>query len=140
MSDCIFCRIVAGELPSQILYENDEFLVLFDAFPSGLGHTLVLPKAHHENIMVMDSDKCGRLFALAQQVGVALQTALDCPGVNVLQNNGACAGQTVFHTHVHVVPRYPNDHVRIGWDTCKPDQNQAEHLAEQVRHLITQAF
>lgn len=105
MSDCIFCKIIAGEIPSATIYENDEFKVILDRFPSGEGHALILPKNHVPNVFEIDPAQAGRAYALAAKLARAMKEVLGFTDMNILQNNGPIAGQTVFHFHIHLIPR-----------------------------------
>ena len=115
MENCIFCKIVDGIIPSCTLYEDDDFKVIPDAFPSGLGHTLIFPKKHVADIFALDEETAAKLFTLATRMAKSVQQALSCDGINILQNNGEAAGQTVFHFHLHIIPRYKGDDVKIAW-------------------------
>lgn len=126
--DCIFCRIVNGDIPSATIYEDEEFKAFFDGYPSSLGHTLVVPKNHVADIFQIDAAQGARLFALVISLAKKLKTALGCDSVNILQNNGRAAGQTVFHFHVHIIPRYEGDDVNIHWKTVKPAPEETERL------------
>ena len=109
MSDCIFCKIIAGEIPSATIYENDEFKVILDRFPSGEGHALILPKNHVPNVFEIDPAQAGRAYALAVKLARAMKEVLGFTDMNILQNNGPIAGQTVFHFHIHLIPRREGD-------------------------------
>ncbi len=104
--DCIFCKIIAGEIPSFTIYEDDEFKVIMDIAPASNGHALVLPKNHFENIYDIEPEVLGNAAKVAQKVIKHATEILGCDGYNLLQNNGEVAGQTVFHFHMHLVPRY----------------------------------
>ncbi len=128
MSDCIFCKIMSGEIPSYKVFEDDEFLVILDRFPSKLGHMLILPKQHVANVYEIDEELGARLFKLAIQYAKKLREVLGCDGVNILQNNGEVAGQTLFHFHVHVIPRYENDTIQMGWTPTDPPSEAFERI------------
>ena len=115
MADCIFCMLANGEIPTATLYEDGEFRVIMDANPATKGHCLILPKAHYANIYEMPEDLTGRAFVLAKRMAGRLTEALGCDGFNLVQNNGEEAGQTVFHFHIHLIPRYRDDGQTIGW-------------------------
>jgi hit-like protein involved in cell-cycle regulation len=121
VSDCIFCKIANGEIPTNTIYEDDNFRVILDAAPANLGHCLVLPKTHSANIIEMKPELVGKGFMVAQKIAKAVQKATDCDGVNILQNNGEVAGQTVFHFHIHIIPRLKSDDVEIGFGSFKID-------------------
>lgn len=132
MSDCIFCKIINGEIPSQTIYEDDEFKVILDAFPASKGHALVLPKQHYANIYALPTDVAGRLFALAQKVAKAMENLDGLVGLNVLQNNGTKAGQTVFHFHMHLIPRFEDDGITIKWNNEKYADGEIEEVKSRI--------
>ncbi len=106
MSDCIFCKLANGEIPTTKLYEDDDFTVILDAGPATKGHCLVLPKAHYANIYEMPEDLTAKAFVLARKMAIKMTRAMGCDGFNIVQNNGETAGQSVFHFHIHLIPRY----------------------------------
>ena len=115
MSDCLFCKISKNEIPSESIFENSKIKVIVDRFPGNKGHVLIVPKQHIENIFEIDPAYAGRLFELAAKVAVIVKNTFNVENVNIVQNNGPLAGQTVNHFHIHVIPRYENDNVNIGW-------------------------
>lgn len=131
--DCIFCRIISGEIPSTTIYENSKFKVIMDIAPANKGHVLILPKEHYDNIYDIDTATAGELFELAVMTARALKSVLDCDGMNILQNNGTVAGQTVFHFHMHIIPRYEGDTVNIGWKELSYEDGEIEQLREAIR-------
>jgi histidine triad (HIT) family protein len=110
--DCIFCKIIAGDIPCDTVMENDEFIAVLDAFPANPGHVLVMPKKHAADIFELDSKEAGRLFEFASLIAKKMDKY---DGLNLLQNNGKIAGQTVFHFHLHLIPRIKGDSVNISW-------------------------
>lgn len=116
MSDCIFCKLANGVFPTATLFENEEFRVILDAGPASKGHCLILPKAHYADALEMPEDLLGRAFILAKKMAAELKTVTGCAGVNIVQNNGEAAGQTVFHFHIHVIPRYSGGEVMVSWN------------------------
>ena len=106
MSDCIFCKIAAGEIPSATIYEDDDFRVILDMGPATRGHALILPKKHFADVTEISGETAAKVLPLAAKIGTAMKKSLGCAGFNLVQNNGTAAGQTVFHFHVHVIPRY----------------------------------
>lgn len=131
--DCIFCRIISGEIQSTTIYENSKFKVIMDIAPANKGHVLILPKEHYDNIYDIDTATAGELFELAVMTARALKSVLDCDGMNILQNNGTVAGQTVFHFHMHIIPRYEGDTVNIGWKELSYEDGEMEQLREAIR-------
>ena len=115
MSDCIFCKIANGEIPSATLYEDEDFRVILDLGPASKGHALILPKAHAANIYEISDDMAAKAMILAKKMATKMTEALKCDGFNIVQNNGEPAGQTVFHFHMHLIRRYEGDQVGITW-------------------------
>ena len=115
MSDCFFCKIANGEIPSATLYEDEDFRVILDLGPASKGHALILPKAHAANIYEISDDMAAKAMILAKKMATKMTEALKCDGFNIVQNNGEPAGQTVFHFHMHLIPRYEGDQVGITW-------------------------
>lgn len=132
--DCIFCKIANGEIPSKTLYEDSDFRVILDLGPATKGHALILPKEHAENLFELPENTAAKVLPVAQKVASKMKAALGCDGLNLVQNNGETAGQTVMHFHMHVIPRYESDGQKIGW---VPGQATPEEL-EAVAKLITE--
>jgi histidine triad (HIT) family protein len=109
LTDTIFAKIIRGELPSFKVYEDDDFLVILDKFPAHMGHCLILPKTPAKDIFDLDEQTAAKLYPLAKRVAGAVKKAAKCDGINILQNNGADAGQVVFYFHLHVMPRFKGD-------------------------------
>lgn len=107
--NCIFCKLANGIIPTNTVYENEDFRVILDASPATRGHALIIPKEHYTNIYEIDSEILGKAAKLAQTIIQKETPKLGCDGYNVLQNNGETAGQTVFHFHIHLIPRYAKD-------------------------------
>jgi len=106
MSDCIFCKIIAGEIPSYTIYEDEDFKVFLDISPASKGHALIVPKVHYANIYDIDEEVAAKAMKLAKKLATRMTDVLGCEGFNILQNNNETAGQTVFHFHIHLIPRY----------------------------------
>lgn len=115
-NNCIFCRIANGEIPTKTLYEDDMFRVIMDNSPASKGHALILPKKHFANIYELDNNTASEALVLAKRMASVMTEALGCTGFNILQNNGEAAGQTVFHFHIHLIPRYENDGVGLNME------------------------
>ena len=113
--NCIFCKILAGEIPSTAVYEDDDFKAILDVNPAARGHVIILPKNHAANIYELPDEDASKIMIVAKKIATAIEKAYHCDGVNILQNYGEAAGQTVFHLHVHVIPRFKGDTVNIGW-------------------------
>ena len=129
---CIFCKIAAGEIPSATLYEDEEFRVFLDVAPASKGHMLVVPKTHYADIMEMPEELTAKAFVLAKTMAAKLEKELGCDGVNLVQNNHEAAGQTVFHFHIHVIPRYKKDKVGLGWNMGKLTDSDREELLAKL--------
>ncbi len=131
MENCIFCKIANGEIPAATLYEDEDFRVILDLGPATKGHALLLPKKHAANLYELPDDLAAKAMVLAKKMARKLTDVLSCDGFNLVQNNGECAGQTVFHFHMHLIPRYKEDGAVIAW---KPgtltDEDKEEILAK----------
>ncbi|MCP1770527.1 HIT family protein [Streptococcus gallinaceus] len=133
MSDCIFCKIIAGEIPSSKVYEDDQVLAFLDITQVTKGHTLVVPKQHFRNMLEMDSESSSQLFARIPKIARHLQQTLGAAGVNILNNNEEVAGQTVFHTHVHLLPCFSQeDGLDIRFTANEPDFPALAQLAQEL--------
>lgn len=113
MQDCLFCKIVRGEVPSQNVFESDDVLAFVDINPVNPGHILIIPKAHHENCDQTPDEAMAAVMAVARKVGAAALKATGAQGYNVGINCGTVAGQVIMHTHVHVMPRFPDDGLKL---------------------------
>lgn len=133
MEQCIFCKIAGGEIPAATLYEDEDFRVILDLGPASKGHALILPKGHYANIYELPDEMASKAMVLAKKMAAVMTKALGCDGFNIVQNNGEVAGQTVFHFHMHLIPRYVGDQVGLTW---KPgilhDETKAE-IVEKVK-------
>ena len=137
--DCIFCKIAAGEIPSQTIYEDDSYRVILDLGPAAKGHALILPTEHYADIFELPEAKAGEVFKLARNMAVKMKAALKCDGFNIVQNNGEVAGQTVFHFHMHLIPRYADDGQDINWKPGEPSQDELKETADIIRGEIQDA-
>ncbi|MBS6396411.1 MAG: HIT family protein [Clostridiales bacterium] len=130
--NCIFCKIANGEIPSTTLYEDKDFRVILDLGPAARGHALLIPKEHYANLFELDDELAAKALVTAKKIGARMMKALGADGFNVVQNNGEAAGQTVFHFHMHLIPRYVGDQAGILWE---PGTTTPEDMAE-VKRLI----
>lgn len=110
---CVFCKIINGEIPSYKVYEDEDVLAILDISQATLGHTLVMPKIHTQNLFDASSETIKKVFEVVGMLSKKIKTNLNCDGINVLNNNGEMAGQTVQHLHIHIIPRYSNDSFNI---------------------------
>ena len=130
--DCIFCKIANGDIPSKALYEDEDFKVILDLGPATKGHALILPKNHADNLFELPCEDAAKVLCVAKKVAGMMKDKLHCDGLNLVQNNGAAAGQTVSHFHVHVIPRYENDGQEISWNPGSPTQDELESVRKQI--------
>lgn len=131
--NCIFCKIAAGEIPSATLYEDDDFRVILDLSPASKGHALILPKEHYRNLYDLDDELAAKVLVLAKKMTLRLKKVLGCDGYNIVQNNEEAAGQTVFHFHMHMIPRYQGDKVGLGWKMGKLSDEDKEEILNQLK-------
>ncbi len=136
MKFCVFCDIVEGKEDAARVYEDEHYLSFMDKGPVNPGHTLVIPKKHYEVIMDMPSEEAGSLFAVAAKVARGVEKAVSADGINLFQMNGAAAWQDVPHVHVHVVPRFFGDEIRIHWPAVKAEIVQLRRIGEVIRKYI----
>ena len=132
--DCIFCKIANGEIPSKALYEDEMFRVILDVNPATRGHALILPKDHAANLYELPEKAAASVLVLAKKLALSMHERLMCDGLNLIQNNGEAAGQTVSHFHLHMIPRYVNDGQTIGWAPKEAIQDDLE----EIRKIMTE--
>lgn len=133
VSDCIFCKIVAGEIPASKVYEDDHFLAFLDISQVTPGHTLVIPKKHARNLLEMTPDETAALFNIVSRVTKKVESATQPQGMNIISNMEEIAGQSVFHTHVHILPRYSQeDDLKIDFIAHEPDFDRLAQLAKEI--------
>lgn len=130
--NCIFCKIANGEIPSRTLYEDERYRVILDMGPATRGHALVLPKEHFENLYEIPDDWAAGALAAAKKVAGLMKDKLGTDGLNLVQNNGAAAGQTVMHFHMHIIPRYKNDNANILWKPTSPSAGELDDVLRQI--------
>lgn len=135
MTDCLFCKIVRGEIPSHKVYEDDHAFAFLDIAPVNLGHALIVPKEHHQDFAAMPEELVGRLFMAVQRVAKAAVAAVGAPGFNIGINTGAAAGQIVMHAHVHVMPRFEGDGLKL-WPKREISPADMERAAEDMRQAL----
>ncbi|MCX5673660.1 MAG: HIT family protein [Planctomycetota bacterium] len=133
MADCIFCKIIAGQIPCTKVYEDAMCLVFMDINPISPGHTLVVPKKHYEAITEMPADEAAALFKPIPALAAAVKAVLKAAALNVLQNNGRAAGQAVDHLHVHLIPRWSGDGLGFRWPAKKADFAVLAKQAEAIK-------
>ncbi len=131
-NNCIFCKIANGEIPSKTLYEDDKFRVILDLGPATRGHALILPKDHYKNIYELPDETAADAIILAKKMAIRMTQALHADGFNIVQNNNEIAGQTVFHFHIHLIPRYEGDGQNINWVPGEMSQEELEEIKKQI--------
>lgn len=134
--DCIFCKIAAGEIPSATLYEDEDFRVILDLRPAARGHALILPKAHYADLCEIPEELAAKAMILAKKIVSAGRKALRCDGYNIVQNNGEAAGQTVFHFHIHVIPRYTGDNAGVTWTPGTLTEEDRQEITACMREAL----
>lgn len=132
MDDCIFCKLANGVFPTNTVYEDEDFRVILDIEPATKGHALILPKKHYANIFELPEEYAGKVYKVAKNMAGKMQDALGFDGFNVLQNNGEAAGQTVFHFHMHLIPRYNNDNAGLDMPGKKAADYDLSEVAAQI--------
>ncbi|MBS5520720.1 MAG: HIT family protein [Clostridiales bacterium] len=133
---CIFCKIAQGNIPSSTIYEDDMFRVILDLSPAARGHALVLPKEHFRNIFDIDDKTASKLFVVAAKVARAMKESLGCDGMNIVQNNEEIAGQTVFHFHLHIIPRYKDDGQTIAWNPGSAEPDELKEITAKIKAAL----
>lgn len=131
--DCIFCKLANGDIPTNVVYEDSDFTVIMDASPATKGHSLILPKNHFANLFELDEETAKKVLPLAKKVATHMTEKLGCDGFNLVQNNGETAGQTVFHFHMHLIPRYNDDNQVIGWKPNDADADEQKKILDTIK-------
>ena len=131
-NDCIFCKLANGEIASRSIYEDEDFRVILDAAPATRGHALILPKEHADNLYQLPEEMAGRAFMLAKKMAASMTESLGCQGFNIVQNNGEVAGQTVFHFHIHLLPRYTDDGQGLFWEPRQYSDEMLDEIRTQL--------
>jgi histidine triad (HIT) family protein len=131
--DCIFCKIVAGELPGQIVEEDERTIAFMDINPATRGHLLVIPRAHARNLLEISPEDLGAVIATSQRMAKRVNQRLEPAGINLINSCGAAAWQTVFHFHVHVIPRYEDDPLKLPWVPAQGDLDEIAAVADELR-------
>ncbi|MCM1537343.1 MAG: HIT family protein [bacterium] len=129
---CIFCKIANGEIPSRTIYEDGKFRVFLDLSPAAKGHALIVPKEHYANLYELPEELAADAVRLAKKEMAVMTQKLACDGFQLVQNNGETAGQTVFHFHLHLIPRYKNDGQQIAWKPGKMSDEELDAVKDQI--------
>jgi histidine triad (HIT) family protein len=136
MSDCVFCRIVARQIPATVVHEDEHTLAFMDLGQVNPGHVLVAVKRHAENLYALDDAQAAAVLRAAARVARAIRDAFAPQGLSVYQANGKAAGQTVFHYHVHLVPRHEGDGMALTWPVKNPPREKLEEYAAKIKALL----
>ena len=133
--NCIFCKLANGDIPTATLYEDDDFRVILDAGPAAKGHALIIPKEHYANLYELSDELAAKVLVLAKKMIKKLTDILGCDGYNIVQNNGEAAGQTVFHFHMHLIPRYVKDgnQEKLSWNHLDLPENELDEIYQKLK-------
>lgn len=133
MDDCIFCKIIKGDIPSTKVYEDDDFLAFLDIMPANKGHVLVIPKEHHEQLTDLPDELASKLILKVKDVAKTVVSGLELEGFNIVQNNGKVSGQVVPHVHFHIIPRKSEDGLNLEWRHLKYEDGEAEEYQNKIK-------
>ena len=136
MEDCIFCKIINGKIPAAKVYEDSKVISFLDIMPANKGHCLVVPKKHSQTLTEMSDDDLAALIKAAKKVASALSLSFGNGSFNIVMNNGKEAGQMVNHSHLHIIPRFQKDRLRIKWSHLKYEDNEIKEYAEKIKKFI----
>lgn len=136
INNCVFCSIIGHEIPSATIYEDEKVIAILDIAPSAKGHTVLIPKKHSKDIFELPEEDAAHIFTVAKKIAGVLKEELQCDGINILQNNGKAAGQTVFHLHVHIIPRYENDTIKLTWTPGEYKEGEMQVLAGTLARKV----
>lgn len=134
--DCIFCKLANGIIPTNTVYEDETVRVVLDMGPASRGHALILPKSHFDDVCSLEEEVAAKILPVGAKVGQAMKSALGAAGFNLVQNNGRAAGQTVFHFHMHVIPRYEEGPDMVSWTPGEPTAAELEETAKILRDAL----
>lgn len=132
MNDCLFCKIISGDMPSHKVYEDEHTLAFLDINPVNPGHTLVIPKKHYKNLYETPDEVLAKLMAVVHKLSISIKESLKAEGINIMMNNDPAAGQVIFHTHIHIVPRFENDGFK-HWSGEPYKEGEIEKTAEKIK-------
>lgn len=135
MENCVFCNLANGIWDSATLYEDEDFRVVLDLGPAAKGHALILPKEHYANIYEIPEEKAAKAMLLAKKMATVMTEALGCDGFNIVQNNGEAAGQTVFHFHMHLIPRYEGEEDFLKWNPGTLTDEMRDDILSRMKEV-----
>ena len=136
MNDCIFCKIVEGKIPAAKVYEDGKTFAFLDILPANKGHCLVVPKSHSQNLIDISEEDLIALMKTAKKIAKAMSLSFGNASFNIVMNNGKEAGQVVFHAHIHLIPRFQKDRLRIKWSHLKYEGDEMKEYAEKIKKFI----
>lgn len=136
MPDCIFCKIVKGEIPAAKAYEGSKFIAFLDISPANKGHTLIIPKRHYASLEEMPDEDGKEFGELQVRLGKAVMKAANAEGFNLLLNNGKAAGQEVMHAHMHIQPRFSADDFHYKWTHKKYEEGEIQRMAQRIKQFV----
>tara|TARA_Y100000034_G_scaffold118370_1_gene158949 strand:- start:20 stop:430 length:411 start_codon:yes stop_codon:yes gene_type:complete len=136
MEDCIFCKIVDGKIPAAKVYENSNVISFLDIMPANKGHCLVVPKKHYENLLDISDEDLKNLILAAKKITKALSLSIGNGSYNIIMNNGKEAGQLVDHAHIHIIPRFKGDRLRIKWSHKKYIEKEMKSIQEKIKKFV----
>ena len=131
--NCIFCKIANGEIPGRTVYEDEDFRAILDLGPASKGHTLILPKNHYANLYELPEEVAAKVMPVAKKIGECIKSKFSCDGLNLVQNNGESAGQTVMHFHMHLIPRYEGEAPMVEWTPTEPSAEELDAVLEAFK-------
>ena len=134
--DCIFCQIIEDKIPAEKVHDDDDVVAFLDINPVAPGHTLILPKKHHETLLDMPAELMQKVSAVSQKIAAAVKKATEAEGFNYLANNHKCAGQAIPHAHIHIIPRAERDGLGYRWKTGSYPAGRAETLRNDIRDAL----
>ena len=135
--NCVFCKIIAGTIPSATVYEDENFKAILDISPAAKGHIIILSKTHRENLLELDDQTASEAILVAKRLAKAMLEELNCDGINMLQNNGEAAGQSVLHYHIHLIPRFKGDTVKMTWTPGQYEGGEVAFVAQAIASRIS---
>ena len=136
MEDCLFCKIVAGKIPAAKIYEDEKVLSFLDIMPANKGHCLVVPKKHSQTLVEMEDKELSATFLAAKKIARALSLSFGNGSFNLVMNNGKEAGQLVNHAHIHIIPRFQKDRLRIKWSHLSYGDDEIKEYADKIKKFI----
>lgn len=135
-NNCIFCLIANGDIPSNTVYEDENFRAILDISPASKGHVLILPRDHYADLFALPAETAAMVLPLAKKIAAAVKEAMNADGINIVQNNGTAAGQSVPHFHVHIIPRKEGDNALPLWTPGESNPEEQEKIAATISKLI----